>query len=101
MAPMDFPCGEGPCVQSLDRVLKLMKIERQAYFGGAFVGNHVHKCLKASFFVYMSDSEKQYYTTHVFTQLLFICNINIFQNQNSYHVICTGREHKTPVQQFY
>ena len=62
MARMDFPCGEGPCVQSLDRVLKLMKIERQAYFGGTFVGNHVHKCLKASFFVYMSDSEKQYYT---------------------------------------
>ena len=23
-----------------------MNVHRQAYFGGTFIGNHVHKCLK-------------------------------------------------------
>jgi hypothetical protein len=38
--------NDGPCVQELDRTLKQIGVERQAYFGGTFVGNHVNKCLK-------------------------------------------------------
>ena len=34
------------CVQELDSTLKQIGVERRAYFGGTFVGNHVHKCLK-------------------------------------------------------
>ena len=37
---------DGPCVQELDKTLKKIGVERQAYFGGTFVGNHVNKCLK-------------------------------------------------------
>ncbi|XP_065647795.1 uncharacterized protein LOC136077113 [Hydra vulgaris] len=32
----------GPCIQQLDEVLKANKVERQAYHGKCFVGNHVH-----------------------------------------------------------
>jgi len=41
-----FLAGEGPCVQTLDRALGDIGVERQAYYGGTFVGNHVHKCCK-------------------------------------------------------
>jgi len=41
-----FLVGEGPCVQTLDKVLGDIGVERQAYYGGTFVGNHVHKCCK-------------------------------------------------------
>ena len=36
----------GPCVQRLDEELAKMKVERQAYHGKSFVGNHVNKMLK-------------------------------------------------------
>ncbi|XP_065672288.1 uncharacterized protein LOC124815234 [Hydra vulgaris] len=35
-----------PCIQQLDEVLKANKVERQAYHGKCFVGNHVHIMLK-------------------------------------------------------
>ncbi|XP_065645981.1 uncharacterized protein LOC136076620 isoform X1 [Hydra vulgaris] len=36
----------GPCIQQLNEVLKANKVERQAYHGKCFVGNHVHMMLK-------------------------------------------------------
>ena len=36
----------GPCAASIEPVLKAHNIQRQAYHGGAFVGNHVHRDLK-------------------------------------------------------
>ena len=39
-----LPFGTGPIASSLDAELKRHKVERQAYHGKAFVGNHVHKC---------------------------------------------------------
>ena len=36
----------GPCESSIEVVLQKRQIQRQAYHGGAFVGNHVHKALK-------------------------------------------------------
>jgi hypothetical protein len=41
-----FKNQDGPFIQALDAALKSFKVERQAYYGGTFVGNHVHKCLK-------------------------------------------------------
>lgn len=41
-----FKNQDGPFVKALDTALKSFKVERQAYYGGTFVGNHVHKCLK-------------------------------------------------------
>eukprot|EP00731_Ephydatia_muelleri_P009823 Em0005g409a len=41
-----FSEKEGPFVKQLDSALQLIGVQRQQYFGGAFVGNHVHKALK-------------------------------------------------------
>ena len=36
----------GPVVRRLEKALKSFNVERQAYWSGAFVGNHVHRTLK-------------------------------------------------------
>ncbi|XP_065665062.1 uncharacterized protein LOC105850185 isoform X2 [Hydra vulgaris] len=36
----------GPCIQQLDEILKANQVQRQAYHGKCFVGNHVHTMLK-------------------------------------------------------
>lgn len=36
----------GPCQRSVDKTLKDLGVERQAYFGGSFIGNHCDKLLK-------------------------------------------------------
>jgi hypothetical protein len=36
----------GPIVRGLENALKSFNVERQAYWSGAFVGNHVHRTLK-------------------------------------------------------
>ena len=41
-----FPRGDGPFVKSLDSVLSSIHVQRQAYYSGTFIGNHVHSCLK-------------------------------------------------------
>ena len=45
-------CGEeGPFVKCLDTALRGFAVERQAYYGGTFVGNHVHRTLKISLII--------------------------------------------------
>ena len=41
-----FKIHDGPFVKSLDVALQNIGVERQQYFGGTFVGNHIHKTLK-------------------------------------------------------
>ena len=36
----------GPCASSLDQTLKNLGVDRQAYHGKSFIGNHCHKMLK-------------------------------------------------------
>ncbi|KAL5470750.1 hypothetical protein EMCRGX_G028763 [Ephydatia muelleri] len=43
-----FSIKDGPFVKELDSALQSIGVHRQQYFGGAFVGNHVHKTLKLS-----------------------------------------------------
>ena len=40
-----FKLQDGPFSKALDSALQEFKVARQAYYGGTFVGNHVHKCL--------------------------------------------------------
>ena len=40
--------GAGPCASSLDTTLKSLGVERQAYYGKIFIGNHCHKLLRVS-----------------------------------------------------
>jgi hypothetical protein len=42
-----FATHEGPFVKELDSTLQMLGVTRQQYFGGVFVGNHVHKSLQA------------------------------------------------------
>ena len=37
---------DGPFYSSLERTLQKLNVKRQAYHGGTFIGNHVHKLLK-------------------------------------------------------
>lgn len=41
-----FDKNEGSFVRGLDEALASFHVERQAYYSGTFVGNHVHRCLK-------------------------------------------------------
>lgn len=41
-----FKPRDGPHFQSLSRSLDRLHVQRQAYHGGSFVGNHVHKLLQ-------------------------------------------------------
>ena len=41
-----FSEKEGSFVKTLDNSLQSFGVQRQQYFGGAFIGNHVHKALK-------------------------------------------------------
>ena len=47
-----FNLDDGPCIKSLQSCLKSLGVCRQRYFGGIFVGNHVHKILKVFFVPY-------------------------------------------------
>ena len=49
-----FKFSGGPYVKSLSQSLSLLNIERQAYQGGTFVGNHVNKLLKIRLFLPLS-----------------------------------------------
>ncbi|XP_022110640.1 uncharacterized protein LOC110990110 [Acanthaster planci] len=41
---VELPFATGPIASSLDTILQQHRVQRQAYHGKAFVGNHVHKC---------------------------------------------------------
>ena len=40
---------DGPFYSSLDASLQSFNVKRQAYHGGTFIGNHVHKLLKVGY----------------------------------------------------
>ena len=43
-----FPLHDGPSVCALDKTLPDIGIEKQAYHGGLFIGNHIHKCCQVT-----------------------------------------------------
>jgi len=43
-----FEPGDGPFFSTLEKSLQHLNVKRQAYQGGTFIGNHVHKLLKVS-----------------------------------------------------
>ena len=45
-----------PCESSIEPVLQKNNIQRQAYHGGAFVGNQVHKALKGKFITALTSA---------------------------------------------
>ena len=41
-----FHKEEGPFVTALEKALASFNVQRQAYYSGSFMGNHVHRALK-------------------------------------------------------
>ena len=41
-----FEMNEGHFVHSLDMALASTNAHQKAYYGGTFIGNHLHKCVK-------------------------------------------------------
>ena len=41
-----FSTSDGVFVKALDVALSSFNVQRQAYYGGTFVGNHVHSALE-------------------------------------------------------
>ncbi|XP_065658452.1 uncharacterized protein LOC136082964 [Hydra vulgaris] len=41
-----FKKSEAPYIQQIEVILQKLKVQRQAYHGKCFIGNHVHKMLK-------------------------------------------------------
>lgn len=44
-----FDKHDGPFVQALHEALSSFNVQRQAYYPGTFVGNHIHTTLKVKF----------------------------------------------------
>lgn len=49
----EFAKEDGPFIRSLDKALSEFNVERQAYYSGTFVGNHVHRALKVKGHMYI------------------------------------------------
>ncbi len=45
-----FDFSNGTIYSSLDKSLQALRVKRQAYQGGTFIGNHVHKLLKVDMY---------------------------------------------------
>nr|XP_047135854.1 uncharacterized protein LOC105846452 [Hydra vulgaris] len=48
--------SEGPCTQQIEVILQQLKVQRQAYHGKSFIGNHVHKMLKKKCILQLCNS---------------------------------------------
>ena len=62
-----FEKANGPLSVHLDEVLKKMNVERQAYHGKSFIGNHVHTCCKVT---QILPLEKEFVESQNFITLL-------------------------------
>ena len=45
-----FSVGDGVFVKALDMALSSFNVQRQAYYGRTFVGNHVHSALEVTLY---------------------------------------------------
>ena len=43
-----FSLSDGPFIKGLDNALKTFNVHREQYYGGIFVGNHIHKTLQVN-----------------------------------------------------
>ena len=62
-----FEKANGPLSVHLDEVLKKTNVERQAYQGKSFIGNHIHTCCKVT---QILPLEKEFVESQNFIKLL-------------------------------
>ena len=48
---MNSSISDGPFFATLEKSLKACNVKKQAYQGGTFVGNHMHKLLKVTYMI--------------------------------------------------
>lgn len=65
--------SEGPLVQYLDTTLKEMNVERQAYHGKSFIGNHVHTWCKVTCHSESQNPKTNKQTNKQLNQPTFLC----------------------------
>ncbi len=59
-----FDKEEGPFVKGLDRALASFNVQRQAYYSGTFIGNHVNRTLKVRYGTKGINIHKPMYTLY-------------------------------------
>ena len=64
-----FEKANGPLSVHLDEVLNKMNVERQAYHGKSFIGNHVHTCCKVT---QILPLEQEFVESQNFIELLHL-----------------------------
>ena len=70
---LKFVEGSGPCNRALEQSLNDMHVQRQAYHGGEFIGNHVDKCLKV-------NQKQKIFTKNIFFNSLIFHSTALSQN---------------------
>ena len=50
MMPKAVSMKDGPIMTAMEKTLQEIGVQRQAYHGHSFVGNHVHACCKVSYY---------------------------------------------------
>ena len=73
-----FDKGDGVFAKALDDALASFNVERQAYYSGSFIGNHVHRCLQVHTCICICTSNH----THVCT-----CKTNYGKRTCTYQFI--------------
>ena len=58
---------------ALDKTLKTFNVERQAYYGGTFVGNHVHRALKVCILFFRCAKMKREFCFYFRLQTSLLC----------------------------
>lgn len=73
-----FHKEEGPFVKGLEDALASFHVQRQAYYSGTFVGNHVHRTLKVHVHVHFKNSHTYKYISYLYShQTLKLCAIQL------------------------
>ena len=79
-----FPIENGPLIVALDNMLKDMKVQREAYYGGTVTENHPHKCLKVQYMSksnhWLSLTDKYYTHTPEHRQLTWMQFVQQYPN---------------------
>ena len=77
-------------MNAVESALSRCGIQRQAYFGGAFIGNHVHKALRVSPINLLFSSQP----TSNFRKRIY----NEFSNQSDCHLVTVQNSNVTLTQ---
>ena len=63
-----FKKEDGPFVRALEAALASFNVERQAYYNGTFVGNHIHTTLKVCSYMEKNNNYvRAFFSLQIFT----------------------------------